>query len=131
MKVLINVLDDEPIILEWVKKLFPNDYYDLRLFKDAREFINAFSTETDLIITDVKVPGYDLETTLRQFKAISNRVYIIVITGHVDNTDLLPLFPLGVNYVIKKDAVGFAWLDELKHAVEELTPRMQWRATLI
>lgn len=131
MKILINALDDEEIILDWLKDLFPHDLYDLKLFKDARLFIQAFTKTTDLIITDAKVDGYDLHKTLRDFKQINKGVFIIIISGHVNEDFLLPLFPLGVNYVIPKKGIDNEWLNDVKEAVNELLPRMLHRAQLL
>lgn len=137
MKVLINALDNEAIILEWLKDLFPSNDYDLNLFKDPRLFVEAFTKNTDLIITDVRVDGYDLHKTLKHFKNIREGVYIIVISGFVDYTPsyvndfLLPLFPLGVNYFIQKDTIGTDWLNQVRDAVEALIPRMSYRAHLL
>lgn len=131
MKILINALDNEAIILEWLKDLFPSEYYDLKLFKDARLFIEAFTKNTDLIITDAKVDGYDLHKTLRDFRQINKGVFIIVISGYVNEDFLLPLFPLGVNYVIPKRGIDDGWLNDVKEAVNELIPRMVHRAQLL
>lgn len=128
MRILINALDDEEVILEWLQNLFPEDIFDLKLFHNAKQFIDAFTPNTDLIITDAKVPGYHLQQTLKDFHNINKGVYIIVISGFVNEEFLLPLFPLGVNYVIPKDSIGTKWLDKVKEAVMELMPRMLKRA---
>lgn len=130
MKILINALDDEEIILEWLKGMFPDDIYDLKLFKDARLFVQAFTRHTDLIITDAKVPGYDIHKTLSNFRQINKGVFIIIISGYIGTEFLLPLFPLGVNYVIEKN-INRDWLEEVKQAVEELIPRMVYKAQLL
>ncbi len=132
MKILINALDDEEIILEWLQGLFPNDVYDLQLFKNSDDFIKAFRPDTDLIITDAKVTGYDLHEALKYFKTIrKNGLYIIVISGYVDQDFLLPLFPLGVNYVIPKTGNDTKWLNRLRAAVDDLMPRILKRAQLL
>src|SRR6266478_1003763 len=109
--IVIHCLDDEEIVGEWLKDLFPRETYEVKIFSSPIQFIGAFSDKVDLVITDMKVPGYDLHTTLKHFKEIREGVYIIVISGYIrDNNFLIPLFPLGVSYVIEKTASGKDWL---------------------
>jgi len=131
MKIHINALDDEEIILEWLKDLFNGDSFDLKTFTNGDDFRNAFSKETDMVITDARVPGYDLYDTLKYFRSISKGVYIIVITAYCSVDFLLPLFPLAVNEVIEKDTISQNWLNKIRDSVKSFLPSIINRTQLL
>lgn len=128
MKLSVLALDDEPVILEWMKHVFEDEIYDLKVFKDAREFIAAFTSDTDLVITDMRVPGYDLYSTLEHFHEINKGVYIIVISAYFDDSIYERLFELGVDRVIQKNKPE--WIHKIGQYVNELFPRIHQRAQL-
>lgn len=128
MKLSVLALDDEPVILEWMKHVFEDEIYELKVFKDAREFIDAFTADTDLVITDMRVPGYDLYSTLEHFHEINKGVYIIVISAYFDDAIYERLFELGVDRVIQKNKPE--WIHKIGRYVNELFPRIHQRAQL-
>lgn len=129
VRIIINVLDDDEMILEFIKNIFSDDpIYNVSTFYNQEDFKKAFNENVDLIITDVKVPRYDFINSLKEFVEINPGCYIIVISGFVDNKEfLLPLFPLGVQYVIEKTS-NIEWYNEIRKAVDALKPKMLKRA---
>lgn len=130
MRILINALDDEEVILEWLQNIFYDEIFDLKVFNTAREFIAAFSPDIDLIITDLRVPGYDLFSTLEHFNSINKGVYIIVISAYFDDGIYERLFELGVDRVIRKTG-DIKWIHKIARYVNELFPRIYNRAQLL
>lgn len=129
MKLSVLALDDDPVILEWLQHIFDSEVYDLKVFKDAREFISAFTPDIDLVITDMRVPGYDLYSTLERFHSINKGVYIIVISAYFDDSIYERLFELGVDRVIQKNKPE--WIHKIGQYVNELFPRIHERAQLL
>ena len=128
MKLSVLALDDEPVILEWMRHVFEDEVYDLKTFKQPQEFIAAFTADTDLVITDMRVPGYDLYSTLEHFHEINKGVYIIVISAYFDDAIYERLFELGVDRVIQKNKPE--WIHKIGQYVNELFPRIHQRVQL-
>jgi len=84
----ILVIDDEKATLTMFR-LFLDAYgYAVFTAENGAEGLEIFKRERPLIvITDIKMPGVDGLTVLRQMKDIDPGVEVIVITGHGD-TDL-------------------------------------------
>lgn|ERR1700688_2802539 len=130
MKILIHALDDEQIVLDWLEHLFSDPVYDLHVFSDAKEFEDAFNGDVDLVITDMRVPGYDLFATLKKFKTIKRGVYLIVISGYFDDEIYERLFELDVDRVIKKGS-DLKWMFKIENYVNDLFPRIRQRAEIL
>jgi DNA-binding response OmpR family regulator len=130
MKILINALDDESVILEWLENIFYDEIFDLKVFKTAPEFIAAFSPEIDLIITDLRVPGYDLFSTLEYFNSINKGVYIIVISAYFDEAICERLFELGVDRIVRKGG-DVKWIHKIAKYVNDLFPRIYQRTEIL
>jgi DNA-binding NtrC family response regulator len=129
MKILINALDDEPVILEWLQHVFDDEIYDLKVFKKPQDFIAAFLPDVDLIITDMRVPGYDIYSTLEHFREIKRGVYVIVISAYLDVNICQRLFELDVNRVIEKSRPE--WIHLIERYVNQLFPRIHKRAEIL
>ena len=130
MKISVLCLDDEPVILEWMQSIFHDEIFDLRAFNNAGEFIAAFNKDVDLVITDLRVPGYDYDATLRGFNAINKGVYIIVISAYFSDEIFERLFELGVDRVIRKGS-DIKWIQKIGQYVNELFPRIYERSKIL
>lgn len=130
MQIQILALDDESVILEYLERIFTDEIFNLKVFDNADEFIKAFNKDVDLIITDLRVPGYDAYKTLAQFKSINRGVYIIVISAFFDENVYERLFELDVDRVIRKgDTMN--WIKKIGQYVNELFPRIFERAKIL
>lgn len=131
MRLHVNCLDDETVILEWLENIFYDEIFDLKVFSNPDEFIKAFNDGVDLVITDMRVPGYDPYAALKYFKTIrKNGLYIIVISAYFDVPMCKQLFELGVDRIIEKGAT-IKWIHEIAKYVNDLFPRIYERAKLL
>jgi|GEM_PF-4382611 len=123
LKILIHVLDDDPILLEFIEDTFKNDVYEVKCFSDPNKFKAEFNKSVDLIITDVRLPGYDVLSTIQTISKINPACYIIVISGFFEKEILMKFIRLRVDDVIEKGP-SLDWLSQLKEAVERLKPKL-------
>lgn len=131
MNILVHAFDDESIVLEWLQRLLSPDKFNLKVFKDPKQFIAAFTENVDLIITDIRAPGYHIDDALDNFKKIRPRgLYIIVISAHFDNDINQRLFELGVDRIVPKGSDNQDWVDTLTRYLNELFPSIHERTLL-
>lgn len=130
IKIIVNVLDDDPVIPDLIKELFSDDKtYDISCFSTANEFFNAFSKKTNLVITDVRVPEYDVISTIETIGKINPSCYIVVMSAYFDVAILKEFIRLRVDAVVEKGPT-LDWFNELRSAVESLRPKMIEKARL-
>lgn len=83
MKFTILVIDDEKNIREGLAMALEDEGYDVLTANDGKTGLQtALSEETDLLITDLKMPGLSGEELLRQVISKKPGVPVIVLTGH-------------------------------------------------
>ena len=83
MKIL--VVDDERIVLESCRRVL-GESYDVSLAKSADEALEAMSRDAfSLILLDIKMPGKDGMTLMRQVKDKWPEIPVIIMSGYVTN----------------------------------------------
>lgn len=79
----IMLVDDEPEILEMLEGVLKNEGYTVRCAQNGDEAIRRFKREsTDVVVTDLRMPGKDGLEVLRSIKEIDSSVEVVVLTGH-------------------------------------------------
>ena len=82
----ILVIDDEKPTLTMFRILLTACGYDVITAESGSAGIELFKTERPpIVITDIKMPGKDGLTVLRELKAIQPATAVIMITGHGDS----------------------------------------------
>ena len=114
MKIL--VVDDERIVLESCRKVL-SGRFQVRTAKSAQEAVELMSRETySLILLDVKMPGKDGLTLLREVKGTRPTIPVIIMSGYVTAE--------AMQAVAKTDAATFLAKpftpDELVQAVDQV-----------
>lgn len=124
IKIAINVLDDDSIILEFISQLFADDeHYEVSCFSIPDDFIAAFSKDIDLVITDIRIAGYDVIKAIKTISVINPTCYIVVMSAYFDVPMLKELIECRVDGVIEKTH-EIKWLEELKDKVDALKPKL-------
>lgn len=109
----ILVIDDEEPTLSMFR-LFLGAYgYQVFTAANGSEGIELYKKERpSIVLTDIKMPGMDGLTVLKQIKNIDPKTEVIVITGHGDMElakQALDLDAVGfINKPIKKEALDQA-----------------------
>lgn len=116
----ILAVDDDPINLQVLKNILPENQYEIYTVTSAKEALDALNLKDwDLIISDVMMPsvsGYDLTRMVRE-KYSSSELPILLLTARSSQDDIYSGFLAGANDYITKpvDAV------ELNYRVQSLT----------
>jgi len=114
MKIL--VVDDERIVLESCRRVL-GESFEVSLAKSADEALEAMNRESfSLILLDIKMPGKDGMTLMRQVKDKWPDIPVIIMSGYVTNETM--------QEVAKTDAATFLAKpftpDELVQAVHQV-----------
>ena len=125
-KTKMMLVDDEERFLSTTKKLLSRKGYDVLTAISGNEALDILKSHSiDVVILDVKMPGMDGITTLKEIKKLYPLVEVIMLTGHatVDSavdglksgaTDYL-MKPTDINTLIEKSREAF----EKKQRMEE------------
>lgn len=111
------VIDDEPVICDFVKVMLERKGYQVFTFLSGREACEKFSViQPDLVLLDMIMPEYDGFTVLEYLKKISLHIKVVVITGHsdIDRMDKISADMCYLGFVRKPFSS-----EELEQAVEE------------
>ena len=84
----LMIADDEYRVCQLIKQLIPWDTFKLQLVGVAYDGFEAFrlieKERPDIVITDIRMPGYDGLTLIEKSKAIDEHISFILVSGHRD-----------------------------------------------
>ena len=79
----ILVVDDEPLILTFFRRLFEGIGYDVKTAQDGPEALALVGKETfDIVYTDLVMPEMNGAELCKQIKGIAPRTIVILLSGH-------------------------------------------------
>jgi excisionase family DNA binding protein len=94
----VLVVDDEPSIREMLTRTLSSERYEVDEASDASTALELLqhSEDYDLLIADLKMPGMDGLSLIRQVKALRADLPIIIITGFSTESSAIEAVNLGV-----------------------------------
>jgi len=93
----ILVVDDEQAVRELVAKTLSMADYDVDTASDGPSAVDRLkNTDYDLLITDLKMPGMDGLSVIREARQRSAELPIIIITGYSTEASAIEAINLGV-----------------------------------
>jgi excisionase family DNA binding protein len=99
----ILVVDDEASIRDLLAKTLALAEYDVDTASDAATALSRVRvSEYDLLIADLRMPGMDGLTLVRQVKGIRAELPVIIITGFSSETSAIEAVNLGVAGYLRK-----------------------------
>jgi excisionase family DNA binding protein len=99
----VLVVDDEASIRELLSKTLALAEYDVDTAADASTALGRVrASEYDLLIADLKMPGMDGLTLIRQVKRIRAELPVIIITGFSTESSAIEAVNLGVAGYLRK-----------------------------
>ena len=100
----ILVADDEASIRDLLSKTLTMDgHYDVDTVADGRSAIEQFRLRTyDLLIVDLKMPGMDGLSVIREIRQLAPSVPAIVVTGYSTEPSAVEAANLRVSAYLKK-----------------------------
>ncbi len=99
----ILVVDDEPAVRELVAKTLEMANYDVDAAPDGASALGKLdASEYDLLITDLKMPGMDGLSVIREARRRTADLPVIIITGYSTEATAIEAINIGVSgYLVK------------------------------
>jgi DNA-binding NtrC family response regulator len=121
-KLKLLLVDDEERFLSTTQKLLTKKGYDALTATSGAEALKTLSAKTvHVVILDVKMPGMDGITTLKEIKRLHPLVEVIMLTGHGTIDSAVEGLKSGATDYLTKPAD----IDELLGKVEEAFEKRQ------
>ena len=99
----VLVVDDEASIRDLLSKTLALAEYDVDLAFDGRTALDRLrTTPYDLLITDLKMPGVDGLTVIREARRLKADLPVIIITGFSTEASAIEAVNLGVSGYLTK-----------------------------
>jgi excisionase family DNA binding protein len=99
----VLVVDDEASIRELLSKTLALEKYDVDTAGDGAAALDRMRTAAyDLLIADLKMPGMDGLTLIRQARRLKSDLRIIIITGYSTESSAIEAVNLGVDGYLTK-----------------------------
>jgi len=99
----VLVVDDEATIRDLLSKTLALAEYDVDLAPDGRTALERLRMiPYDLLITDLKMPGVDGLTVIREARRLKADLPVIIITGYSNEASAIEAVNLGVSGYLTK-----------------------------
>ena len=99
----VLVVDDEAAIREMLSKALALADYDVEVVADGRAAIERLRLAPyDLLITDLRMPGIDGLTVIREARRMRADLPVIIITGYSSESAAIEAIDLGVSGYLTK-----------------------------
>jgi two-component system, NarL family, nitrate/nitrite response regulator NarL len=141
MPITLVLSDDHPLILDGLQNLFrlEKDFKVVARCLDGEEAVKAVRKhKPDVLVLDIRMPGIDGLSLLRQMKKEKLSTRVVLLTGELDEEELAEAVRLGVRGLVLKEMApkllvqcirqvhaGELWLEKqsVTNALEKLLQR--------
>ena len=112
----VLLVDDEPIFTDNVSRLLTSRGYKVEAVSNGASAIAALEeNDTDVMVLDLKMPGMDGLTTLKETLKLGMHTEVLILTGHGAVDSAVEALKLGaLDYLTKPCEI-----DELVEKIEE------------
>jgi excisionase family DNA binding protein len=122
----VLVVDDEEAVRDLIAKTLTMADYEVNCASDGQAALDALKdTDFDLLITDLRMPGMDGLTVIRQARRLSPSLPIIIITGYSTEASAIEAINLGVCGYLTKPFRLPRILSVAARALGEPTPAVE------
>ena len=122
----VLVVDDEEAIRDLIAKTLTMADYEVNTASDGQAALDALKdADFDLLITDLRMPGMDGLTVIRQARRLSPSLPIIIITGYSTEASAIEAINLGVCGYLTKPFRLPRILSVAARALGEPTPAVE------
>jgi len=117
-KLKVLAIDDEPIVLESVRKVLAE--YEVDLAQSSRQGLDwAISRDYDLVLTDIRMPEIGGMRILRDIKRAKPAVPVVIFTGYATVASAVQAMKLGAADYIEKPFTPDMLLATVQKALEK------------
>jgi diguanylate cyclase (GGDEF)-like protein len=128
LPISILYVEDEHIILQSVKELLEDKVRNLYLAMNAKEALELFKKHRpEVVISDIKMPGMDGLTLLREIKKIKSDTKLVILTAFGKKNYLMDAITLGVDKFILKPVEESSYFQELQDLSNSIKLEKQLR----
>ena len=125
----ILVVEDEDLMRSILRRLLEEEGYRVHEAGDAESALEIFgSTEIDVTLTDIKMPGMDGIELLSRIRAIDEEALVIVMTAYSSLDSALAALRRGVYDYVTKPFVNEDLLKTVRNAIRTKTLARENRA---
>lgn len=127
-RIRIIIADDHPVVRRGLSQFF-GDHEDLEVVGECADGPSALaavrSTEADVLVIDLRMPGLDGLEVLRELRTIEAAPAAVLLAGNISDDDVVEAVRLGVKGVVLKEmapnllvqcvrkvAAGGIWLEK-------------------
>ena len=105
----VLVIDDEPNVRTLIDLLLSRQGFDVVLADNGRKGLQLYRQEhPDVIVLDLKMPGIDGVTVLKEIRHVDLRQPVIMLTGDSTPETERQVRALGVSeFILKGSSLGF------------------------
>ena len=116
----ILVIDDEPIVLESVRKVLTPEGFETDLAQSSRQGL-AWAVERDyaLVLTDIRMPEIGGMRILRDIKRVKPALPVVIFTGYATVQSAVQAMKLGAADYIQKPFTPDMLLTTVRKALEK------------
>ena len=119
----ILVIDDEQGIRDLLDTLLRRKGYDVVVAESGQKGLDLFRQEhPDIIVLDLKMPGMDGLTVLRQIRGLDPRIPVIILTGAGTPETEQQVRAMGVTEYVEKEFSLHLLGDSLKRLLKTPDP---------
>jgi two-component system OmpR family response regulator len=119
----VLVIDDEPGIRSLLDTLLSRKGYDVVLAESGQKGLECFRREhPDVLVLDLKMPGMDGLTVLRQVRSLDPRMPVIILTGAGTAETEQRVRAMGVTEYVEKEFSLHLLGDALKRLLKTPDP---------
>lgn len=107
MKISLLIADDHPVVRNGLRGIFTGDpeFEVLGEASDGKEAITlALARKPDVVLMDLRMPGTDGVTAIRELARQSPTTRVLVLTTFSDDSDVLAAIDAGATGYLLKDA---------------------------
>ena len=99
----ILVVDDEEAVRDLIARSLSGAEYEVDTAEDGATAVERLqSTDYDLLITDLKMPGVDGLTVIREGRRLRPDIPVVIITGYSSEASAIEAVNLGVSGYLTK-----------------------------
>lgn len=118
-RILIHIIDDEPIIHEILSQLLTSEGYEVEVSSSGEEALEKLQSQAfDLTLLDLLMPGIDGLETLKSIRKIDPQALIIIITAYASVESAIVAIKMGAFDYIQKPFKHDELLLTIKRALE-------------
>lgn len=123
----VLVIDDDPSFRSLVTSMLRKDCFVSIASEGAEGYFKALEHPPELVVADIKLPGWDGLRTLKAFRAhqLLSNIPFVILTADASKETVLAAIHAGANdYVIKTSFAKLEFLSKIRKLLQNTTENL-------